>query len=107
MVRLSGAQDSPTLVLPHLGGYSRRTGPGGDAGNFFATSEWGAGGITHLHALLRLTGSPRIDKAPRENLVEGESDNEDMRLDSEYVEEVADFCHEYISEIHPSKAETG
>ena len=77
------------------------------AGDYFATFEWGAGGMTHLHALLWMPHSPRIDLAAKGEKAKEADPNGDLALSPEFDDAVSDYFENFVAEIHPLKQETG
>ena len=76
-------------------------------GDNFATFEWSAGGMTHLHALLRMAHSPMIDLAAKDEESKEAEPNGNLGLVPEFAEAVAGYFENYVAGTHPLKRETG
>ena len=74
-------------------------------GDFWGTFEWGAGGMTHPHAVAWMTGSPRMDAV-------GRADDrgrmpEDVEPEPVAVRRLADFFNPLYAEWNAGKASAG
>ena len=62
--------------------------------------------MTHLHSLLWMRGSPRIDLATGDEKAMEWQQNSDMLLAPECADDFAGYFERYIAEARPLKSET-
>ena len=73
----------------------------------YSTSEWGDGGMTHLHIVLWVKNAPRIDVVAENEKARDASGRGDLLLEHEVVNQMADLFDQYISDVKPSKPDAG
>ena len=81
-------------------------GAGGDKDDYWASFEWGAGGITHLHIVLWKMFSVRLEKVARPDACgRVQARQADAVLETEANNRMADFYSPHICEVNANKVQ--
>ena len=79
---------------------------GGDKDDYWATFEWGAGGITHLHIVLWKMLSLRLEKVAQPDACGRlQARQADAVLETEATNRLADFYSPHICEVNVKKVQ--